>query len=241
MPDHPGSDGDAVRAYVGLKIRGALGAAASFVGFGLPAFATMMTLSALYVRGHELPIAVSAFAGLGALVVALVANATVSFGASTLLTWQGWLIAPTAAALFGLGTSPLVIILLAALLGLLLMKTQRPHAGLSAAPPWSLYSLRPLLALLVLAGGAPTLLLIVNPRLFQLAALMAKIDISAFGGGFASVPLMFHEIVDVRRWLDGPTLLNGIALGQVTPGPIVITATFVGYVLYGPLEELSLR
>jgi chromate transporter len=41
--------------------------------------------------------------------------------------------------------------------------------------------------------------------------------------------------VDVRRWLDGPTLLNGIALGQVTPGPIVITATFLGYILYGPL------
>jgi chromate transporter len=67
---------------------------------------------------------------------------------------------------------------------------------------------------------------------------MARIDLFAFGGGFTSVPLMFHEVVDARHWLDQSTFLNGIALGQVTPGPIVITATFVGYLLFGPLGAL---
>jgi chromate transporter len=55
----------------------------------------------------------------------------------------------------------------------------------------------------------------------------------AFGGGFSSVPLMFHETVEVRHWLDGTALLNGIVLGQITPGPIVITATFIGFLFAG--------
>src|SRR4030042_1853303 len=50
--------------------------------------------------------------------------------------------------------------------------------------------------------------------------------------------LMFPEGVQVRSWLDGPALLSGIVLGQVTPGPIVITATFIGYLLKGPLGGL---
>jgi chromate transporter len=63
--------------------------------------------------------------------------------------------------------------------------------------------------------------------------------ITAFGGGFASVPLMFHEVVEVRSWMDGPTFLNGIVLGQFTPGPIVITATFVGYLVQGFLGAIT--
>ncbi len=70
-------------------------------------------------------------------------------------------------------------------------------------------------------------------KLYQLAALMLRIDLFAFGGGFASLPLMFHEVVNAMGWMDGKTFMDGIALGQVTPGPIIITATFVGYLVRG--------
>jgi chromate transporter len=63
---------------------------------------------------------------------------------------------------------------------------------------------------------------------------MARIDLFAFGGGQASLPLLFHEVVTARGWLGAQTFLDGIALGQVTPGPIVISATFIGYLLQGP-------
>ena len=91
----------------------------------------------------------------------------------------------------------------------------------------------PLLFFLFGSAAGLSLLFYFQKELFELAVLMSKIDLLAFGGGFVSVPLMFHEIVDARAWIDGPTFLNGIVLGQFTPGPIVITATFVGYLVYG--------
>lgn len=52
-------------------------------------------------------------------------------------------------------------------------------------------------------------------RLFDLAILMIRIDMFAFGGGFASLPLMLHEVVGMKGWMDSKTFMDGIALGQV--------------------------
>jgi chromate transporter len=65
-----------------------------------------------------------------------------------------------------------------------------------------------------------------------------KIDLLAFGGGFAGIPLMLREAVEVHRWVDTRSFMDGIALGQVTPGPIMVTATFVGYVASGLVGAL---
>lgn len=227
----PGATAMQMSAYIGFRAGGVGGAVASFVGFGLPAFLFMMILSALYARTHTLPLVVSIFNGLQAIVVALVANATLSFGRTSVKNWKNLLQALMAAGLFGLKLSPILVILLAAFSGVILYHHQpvRPAVSPQTKPHPPRFLLWLLFAV-VLGSGA---LFFLNKRLFDLAMLMFRIDLFAFGGGFASVPLMFHEIVEVRRWMEGATLLDGIALGQVTPGPIVITATFIGYLLLG--------
>ena len=233
----PGATAMQTAAYVGLRTRGVIGAGASFVGFGLPAFLLMMMLSALYANTHTLPAVVSAFNGLQSIIVAIVANATVSFGRTSLKNWKHFIIAGVATAMFGLGVNPIIVILFAALFGFALIESKqlalRPTTDSRVS-----HSAKTLLLLLALTAIGFLLLLLLQRTLFDLAALMFRVDLFAFGGGFASVPLMFHEIVQVRGWLDGPTFLNGIVLGQVTPGPIVITATFVGYLLHGLLGGL---
>jgi chromate transporter len=232
----PGATAMLTAAYVGFSVRGIWGAAAAFIGFGLPAFILMLIFSALYVRSHSISQVVAAFSGLQAIVIAIIANAVVSFGRSTLKDWKSAAISLFSAVMFGLGISPIAVILIAMMMGIILRldapslrskidsTLHRSHAGVAY--------------LLVFAATAFILLFMFNRQLFDLASLMSVIGLFSFGGGFACVSIMFHEVVDMRHWMDGPTFSNGIILGQITPGPVSITAVFVGYLLRGSIGGL---
>ncbi|MFH0788170.1 MAG: chromate efflux transporter [Pseudomonadota bacterium] len=227
----PGATAMQMAGYVGLRIKGIRGALASYVGFGLPAFMLMLTFSVLYKNYHELSFARSLFAGLQVIVVAIIAHATFSFGKSIAKSYQSPLIAVLSAGCLGIGVSPFLVIPGAGLASIILYGQPKPSPTQDIKV--AQWKIKPTISLILILMTGLILLYFINFNSFVLSALMMKIDLFAFGGGFTSLPLMLHEIVEVRGWMDEKTFMSGIALGQVTPGPIVITATYVGYLLYG--------
>ena len=229
----PGATAMQMAAYVGLRVRGVQGAVASYVGFGLPAFLLMLALAVFYSGSRNVPLVLSLFQGLQVMVVAIVANATFTFGRDIGKNPPNLALAAVAAALFWIGVSPFAVIVGAAIVGGLMFKDPAPpppsgkKEGNAGVVPG------PIVVYMILACAGVAGLYFSDRKLFRLAALMLRIDLFAFGGGFASLPLMFHEVVNAMGWLDGKTFMDGIALGQVTPGPIIITATFVGYLVRG--------
>jgi len=217
-------------AYVGLQMRGLPGALVSYIAFGLPAFLLMLAFSAVYAAYGSLPRVTSVFSGLQVIVIAIIANATFTFGRSSLKHYMHILLAAASALAFWLGVSPFYVIPGAALAGMLLLR-EKPETQPAKAPKKRI-SLVPVVSLLAILALGLLFLYLVRPGLLGLALLMMKVDLFAFGGGFASLPLMLQEVVHVRGWMDARTFMDGIALGQVTPGPIVITAAFVGYLTH---------
>ncbi len=98
----PGATAIQMAAYVGLRTQGVAGAAVTYIGFALPAFLIIMFLSALYFRTYNLPIAVSLFSGLQAIIVAIVGNAAITFGISYLKLWRDFAVAVFAVAIASL-------------------------------------------------------------------------------------------------------------------------------------------
>jgi chromate transporter len=233
----PGATSMQCAAYVGLRVRGLPGALAGYLGFGLPAFLLMLSLSMAYRRAVQFHVVIAILAGLRALVVALVVNAAWSFGRSSVQGFREAAICLATAVLFYLGGSPFLIIVAAGLAGAVLLRPSQPVARVyvsQISQPTTIWRSLCAPALLLVIGAVLLVSLrFQDRRLAALGLVMMKVDLFAFGGGFSSVPLMFREVVDARGWMSAHVFMDGIALGQVTPGPIVITATFVGHQLAG--------
>lgn len=244
----PGATGVTVLGYVGFKLKKIWGGVLAPLGFIIPPTALMLLLSWAYFTYGQLPFVRSLFAGLGALVVGLLLNACLVLGKSVFPRigwgdWRGLLI--TAAGFTGVYVvhlNVLWVVLGAALLGLILFSSTARKK--TAALPARTAALTPehlpltayipvLLVAVVLAVG------LAIPYTRTVMATFLGIGATAFGGGFGSIPLIQAQVVDAHGWLTTKQFLDGIALGQITPGPVFITATFIGYKVAGILGAIA--
>jgi chromate transporter len=190
---------------------------------------------------------------LGALVVALLVNATLILGKSvfkkiTIKDWKGFVISlATFVGIFFLKINIIWLILTAGALGFIFFyfthqfedeKAKKGEVLLSE--PGTLkrgkLSAKDFFPVALIAAVFAVGFLI--PSVRNLVIAFFGIGSLAFGGGFTTIPLIQHQVVDAHSWLTVKQFLDGIALGQITPGPVFITATFIGYRVAGILGAL---
>ena len=220
--------------YIGLKLKGIRGAVICFIGFGLPAFLIMFILSVLYKHTKNISGVELVLTSLRVIIVAIVANAAYIFGKKNFRTVNDWIISAIAGGLFLTRLHPALVLLIAGLSGLLLSRKEMSLSEKSVKSKTFWF----FLMVLVLTGISLLILFIFDRGYFTLATIMLRIDLFSFGGGLASLPIMYHELVDLYGWFDAHTFMDGAILGQVTPGSIIIAATFFGYMHFGILGSM---
>lgn len=231
----PGGTLMQLSAYTGLNLRGLPGALAGFVGFALPATLLITALSAAYHAFAGMKLAASAMQGLSVVVMGIIALAVYDF-------WRKYARGPRrvgltalACGLFLHGVSPAWIIVGAAAVGPLVFRDISLGGGNLRKTPV------PLGGVLLLAALAVVWLVFswrAAPTLFDLSVSMGKSDLIAFGG-YGVFPALYHECVELHRWMPASTFMDGMALAQVTPGPFMLGACFVGYHIAGLLGALT--
>ena len=217
----PGPASTQLAIFCAYRVCGAAGAIVGGLGFVVPAVLLILALSVLFLGSAPPKWALGAGAGAGAAVAAVAVRAGLTLLGPSLRRarsrrtgtprWVGYvLVAAVAAATIG---PYLVLVLLAC--GLVELAWQRRSAS---AP-----SIQPALLVLATASGGVA----------ALAWTAFKVGALAYGGGFVIVPLMQADAVHVYHWMTNAQFLNAVALGQITPGPVVATVAAVGYSAYG--------
>jgi chromate transporter len=221
----PGPASTQLAIFCAWRVRGRVGALLGGGAFIVPGLILILALAMLFLAGSPPLWIKGAGAGAGSAVAAVAVQAGLSLipasrrraaQAGSRLRWAIYLIAGgVAAATLG---PWLVLVLLAG--GLVEMLVRQVRAGTPTAR--SVLPL-PVLASTAIGGGV----------LLSVAWVAVKVGALSYGGGFVIIPLMQADAVDRYHWMSNLQFLNAVALGQITPGPVVQTVAVVGYAAAG--------
>lgn len=228
----PGPLAAQVAMWVGYLRRGAVGAAAVAAAFVAPSFAIVVAVGAVYSHYTGSRVVQALFYGIAPAVMAIITIAAIKLIKLTDRgDWRLWSISAAVFALTALtGSEPVLVIVGAGLLMILLDARPRirPHRR---KPPEDVAGMDdnarpiPLVIGLGTMAGAGTLA--------SLALFFLKTGAIVFGSGLAIVPFMRAGVVDQHHWLTNSQFLDSVAIGLITPGPVVISAGFIGYLVAG--------
>jgi chromate transporter len=217
----PGPLAAQLAMYLGWVRGGAAGAALVGTAFVLPSFLMVVALALLYIRFGGLPWMQGIFYGVGAAVIAIIARSTAKLTRLTLardpLLWGAFAVTAVVTAI---RESEIVGLFIACGAVTMLVKAP-PRIGDGKAA-----GLLPLL-LTGMHGAAPP------TSVAQLAWFFTKAGAFVFGSGLAIVPFLYKGVVHDFQWLDDRQFRDAVAVAMITPGPVVITAGFIGYLAAG--------
>jgi chromate transporter len=219
----PGPNSTELAIHLGYdraRWRGLLAAGVCFI---LPASVIVLGLAWAYVRYGQTPEVDGLLYGIKPVVVAIVVWALVGLARTAIKGWLTGVVAAAALAAYLLGINELAVL---AAGGLLVMVVRTGGGWLRRGGPHAL-------TLALLALGEPRFHDPTGGQLFQLFLTFLKIGAVLYGSGYVLLAFLRSDFVERLGWITQTQLLDAVSIGQVTPGPVFTTATFIGYTVAG--------
>src|SRR6184192_56887 len=225
----PGPLAAQLAMYLGWLRAGAIGATLVGIAFILPSFLMALALAALYVHFGSLPWIQGMFYGIGAAVIAIIARSAIKLVRGTVgKDWLLWTIFAALAITTAWTQSEIVWIFI--LCGVVAMLVKAPPVAMRAQSMTLPAMVSPLLTGI---HGVATVATVGILFVFFL-----KAGAFVFGSGLAIVPFLYGGVVVKFHWLTERQFVDAVAIAMITPGPVVITAAFIGYLVAGPLGAI---